>query len=158
MEIEPPNMKVIWLGLQGDPASPFWRRSALGFLWKEWCWGWNSSTLATSWEELTHWKRLWCWEGLGARGEGDDRGWDGWWHHWPDGRESEWTPGVGDGQGGLACCDSWGRRVGHDWSTELKNYVLINNIYKIHDFIYKNFFPESEKLSIHDKRNVEKTV
>ena len=29
-------------------------------------------------EELTHWKRLWCWEGLGAGGEGDDRGWDGW--------------------------------------------------------------------------------
>ena len=29
------------------------------------------------------------------------------WHHWLDGRESEWTPGVGDGQGGLACCDSW---------------------------------------------------
>ena len=34
-------------------------------------------TLATSYEELTHWKRLWCWEGLGAGGEGDDRGWDG---------------------------------------------------------------------------------
>jgi len=32
------------------------------------------------------------------------------WHHWLDGRESEWTPGVGDGQGGLACCDSWGRK------------------------------------------------
>ena len=30
------------------------------------------------------------------------------WHHWLDGRESQWTPGVGDGQGGLACCDSWG--------------------------------------------------
>ena len=29
------------------------------------------------------------------------------WHHWLDGRESEWTPGVGDGQGGLARCDSW---------------------------------------------------
>ena len=29
-------------------------------------------------QELTHWKRLWCWEGLGAGGEGDDRGWDGW--------------------------------------------------------------------------------
>ena len=41
------------------------------------------------------------------------------WHHWLNGRESEWTPGVGDGQGGLACCDSWGRRVGHDWATEL---------------------------------------
>ena len=41
------------------------------------------------------------------------------WHHWLDGRESRWTPGVGDGQGGLACCDSWGCRVGHDWATEL---------------------------------------
>ena len=39
---------------------------------------WNSSTLATSCEELTHWKRPWCWEGLGAGGEGDHRGWDGW--------------------------------------------------------------------------------
>ena len=32
------------------------------------------------------------------------------WHHWLDGRESEWTPGVGDGQGGLVCCDSWGHK------------------------------------------------
>ena len=41
-------------------------------------WSWNSNTLATSCEELTHWKRSWCWEGLRAGGEGDDRGWDGW--------------------------------------------------------------------------------
>ena len=32
------------------------------------------------------------------------------WHHWLYGCESEWTLGVGDGQGGLACCDSWGRK------------------------------------------------
>ena len=32
------------------------------------------------------------------------------WHHWLDGREFEWTPGVGDGQGGLACSDSWGHK------------------------------------------------
>ena len=32
------------------------------------------------------------------------------WHHRLHGRESEWTPGVGDGQGGLACCDSWGHK------------------------------------------------
>ena len=32
------------------------------------------------------------------------------WHHWLNGHESEWTPGVGNGQGGLACCDSWGRK------------------------------------------------
>ena len=32
------------------------------------------------------------------------------WHHWLHGHEFEWTLGVGDGQGGLACCDSWGRK------------------------------------------------
>ena len=47
---------------------------------------------------------------LGAGGEGDDRGWDGGWHHRLNGREFDWTPGVGDGQGGLACCSSWGRK------------------------------------------------
>ena len=41
------------------------------------------------------------------------------WHQRLDGHEFEWTPGVGDGQGGLACCNSWGLRVGHDWATEL---------------------------------------
>ena len=46
---------------------------------------------------------------IGAGGEGDDRGWDAGWHHRLDGHESEWSLGVGDGQGGLACCDSWGR-------------------------------------------------
>ena len=46
--------------------------------WKDWCWSWNSNILATWCEELTHLKRLWCWERLKAGGEGDDRGWDGW--------------------------------------------------------------------------------
>ena len=32
------------------------------------------------------------------------------WHHWLDGHEFEWTPGVGDGQGCLVCWDSWGRK------------------------------------------------
>ena len=41
------------------------------------------------------------------------------WHHWLDGHESEWTLGVGDGQGGLVCCNSWGCRVRHHWATEL---------------------------------------
>ena len=40
-------------------------------------WSWNSNTLATWCEELTHLKRPWCWERLRAGGEGDDRGWDG---------------------------------------------------------------------------------
>ena len=46
------------------------------------------------------------------------------WHHWFDGRGSEWTPGVGDGQGGLACCDSWGRRESD--TTEQLNWTELN--------------------------------
>ena len=42
------------------------------------CWNWSSNPLAAWCEELTHWKRPWCWERLKAGGEGDDRGWDGW--------------------------------------------------------------------------------
>ena len=45
--------------------------------WKDWCWSWNSNTLAT-WCELTHWKSPWYWKRLKAGGEGDDREWDGW--------------------------------------------------------------------------------
>ena len=75
--------------------------------------------LATSCKGLTHWKRPWCWEGLGARGEGDDRGWDGWkasptqWTWvWVNSGSWWWTgrPGV---------LELWHRRVGHDWATEL---------------------------------------
>ena len=54
------------------------RRSVLGVLWKDWCWSWNSNTLATWCEELTHFKRPWCWERLKVGREGDDRGWDSW--------------------------------------------------------------------------------
>ena len=80
---------------------------------------WNSNTLATWCEELTHWKRPWCWEKLKARGEGDDRGWDCWmasaiqWTWvWASSRRWWWTgkPGV---------LQSMGHRVGHDWVTEL---------------------------------------
>ena len=108
------------LGLQGDPTSPFWRRSALGLLWKEWCRSWNSSTLATSCKELTHWRRLWCWEGFWAEGEGDDREWDGWmasltrWTWvWVNSESCWWTgkPGLLQFMGS--------QRVRHDWVTEL---------------------------------------
>ena len=80
----------------------------------------SNSTLATSCEELTHWKRLRCWEGLGAGGEGDDRGWDGWmasltrWT-WVSVNSGSWwwtgRPGV------LRFMGS--QRVGPDWATEL---------------------------------------
>ena len=46
--------------------------------WKDWHWSWHSNTLATWFEELTHWKRPWCWERVKVGGEGDNRGWDTW--------------------------------------------------------------------------------
>ena len=71
-----------------------------GVHWKDWCWSWNSNTLATWCEELTHLKRTWCWERFKAGGEGDDRGWDGWmasltlWTWvWVD-SGSWWWPGI----------------------------------------------------------------
>ena len=71
-------------------------------------------------EEVTHWKRPWCWEGLGAGGEGDDRGWDGWmasptWWTWVWVNSGSWwwtgRPGVLRFMGL--------QRVRHDWVTEL---------------------------------------
>ena len=102
---------------------------SLGVLWKDWCWSWNSSTLATSCEELTHWKRLWLWEGLGAGGEGDNRGWDGWmasptrWT-WVWVNSGSWwrtgRPGVLRFMGSQI--------VGHHWGTEL-NWVTLKQRY-----------------------------
>ena len=79
--------------------------SPLRVLWKDWCWNWNSNILATWCKELTHLKIPWCWERLKVGGEGDNRGWGG-----LDGHGFGWTLEVGDGQGGLACCGSWGRK------------------------------------------------
>ena len=76
---------------------------------------------AKSW--LTHWKRPWCWEGLRAGGEGDDREMAGW-HHQLNGHEFGWTPGVGDGQGGLVCSGSWGHKESD--MTEWLNWTELN--------------------------------
>ena len=97
------------LGLQGDPTSPFWRRSTGDFfgsndakaetplLWpphvKSWLIGKDSDA-----------GRYWRQEEKRTT-EDEMAGW----HHWLYGHEFEWTLGVGDGQGGLACCNSWGR-------------------------------------------------
>ena len=53
------------------------------------------------------------------------------WHHWLDGCEFGWTPGDGDGQGGLACCDSWDRNESGtterlNWTELNWNYCLVN--------------------------------
>ena len=79
-----------------------------------------AAAAATSCEELTHWKRLWCWEGLGEGGKGDDRGWDGWmasqnlWTWvWVNSGSWWWT-----GRPGMLRFMGL-QRVGHDWATDL---------------------------------------
>ena len=96
---------------------------------KDLCWSWNSNTLATWSEEVTHWKSPWCWERLKA-GEGDDRGWDGldpsptqWTWVWASFGSWWWTgkPGV---------LQSIGlQRVGHHWVIELNWFIIICYFY-----------------------------
>ena len=111
-------LRVPWTARRSNQS--ILKEISLDVHWKDWCWSWNSSTLATSCEELTHWKRPWCWEGLGAGGEGDDRGWDSWmasptrWTWvWVNSRSWWWTgrPGVLRFMGL--------QTVRHDWATEL---------------------------------------
>ena len=68
-------LRVPWTARRSNQSTL--RKSVLGVHWKDWCWSWNSNTWATSCEELTHWRRPWCWERLRSGGEEDDRGWDG---------------------------------------------------------------------------------
>ena len=69
---------------------------------------WTFIGFSTWCEELTHWKRPWCWERLKAGGEGDDRGWDCWMASPPQWTWVWVTLGVGDGEGSLVCCSPWG--------------------------------------------------
>ena len=74
---EPGRLQSIW----SQRVRHDWETSfphSLNIHCKDWCWSWNSNILATWCEELTHLERPWCWKRLKARGEGDDRGWDGW--------------------------------------------------------------------------------
>ena len=104
-EIKPVNRKgnQSWVFIQRNDAE-----AEAPILWPTWC------------EELTHWKRPWCWERLKVGGEGDDRGWDSWmasptrWTWvWASSKSWWWTgkPGM------LQSMGSQG--VGHDWVTEL---------------------------------------
>ena len=72
---------------QGDQTSQSWRKSTLNIHWKDWCWSWNSNTSATSCEDLTHWKRPWCWERWGQEERGTTEDEMAEWHHQLDGHE-----------------------------------------------------------------------
>ena len=94
--------------------------------------------LATWCEELTHWKRPWCWDRLKAGGEGDDRGWDGWmasptrWTWvWVSSVSWWWTgkPGMLQSKGL--------QRVRHNWATEL-NWTDGDYVYMLSPSVVSN--------------------
>ena len=104
------------LGLQGDPTSPFWRRSTLGFLWKNdakaeapvlWPPHAKSWLIGKDLDAGKDWRQEMTEDETVGR------------HHQLDGHEFEQALGVCDGQGCLARYSPWGLRVKHDWVTEL---------------------------------------
>ena len=110
-------LRVPWTARKSNQSIQ--RKSIRNIHWKDWGWSWNSNTLATWCEELTHWKRPWCWERLKV-GEGDDRGWDDWMASltqqtsvWASSGSWWWTgkPGMLQSMGL--------QRLRHEWVTEL---------------------------------------
>ena len=118
------SLRVPWTARRSNQS--ILKESVLNIYWKDWCWSWNSNILATWYEELTHFKRPWCWERLKAGKEGDNRGWDGWmasltqWTWvWVSSRSWWWTgkPGMLQSMGS--------QRVGYCWVIEL-NWFMPN--------------------------------
>ena len=90
--------------------------------------------LATWCKELTHWKRPWCWEGLGAGGEGDDRGWDGWM------ASPTWWTWVSELRELVMDREAW-RAVIHRVAksrTQLSDWTELNGI-RCHDFSFEHW-------------------
>ena len=110
-------LRVPWTARRSNQSIK--RKSTLNIHWKDWCWSWSSNPLAPFFEELTHWKRHWCFWRLKAGGEGDNRGQGGWmasptqWT-WVWASSGRWwrtrKPGILQFMGL--------QRVRHDWVTE----------------------------------------
>ena len=140
-------LRVPWTARRSSQSTL--KEIILGVHWKDWGLSWNSNTLATSCEELTYWKRPWCWEGLGAGGEGDDRGWDGWmtpltqWTWvWTSFGCWRWAgqPGVLQYRGS--------QRVVHDWETDL-NWIEVEKYLKFAVIICGSVFPVGPRWTTH---------
>ena len=117
---------------------------------KNWCWSWNSNTLATWCKVRTHLKRPWCWERFKAGGEGNKRGWDGWMASptqwiwvWVNSWSWWWT-------GKPVVLQSMGlQRFRHNWATEL-NWTE-PYVFKQTNALLLCFFTQSQLLSLATK-------
>ena len=73
--------------LDSKKIKPVYPKGTLSIHWKDGCWSRSCSTLATWWEDLTHWKRPWCWESLKSKVEEEAQDERVELHHWFNGRE-----------------------------------------------------------------------
>ena len=92
--------------------------------WRDWCWNWNSILWPPHAKSWLIWKdpdagKDW---GQEKKGMTEDEVFE--WHHWLDGHGFGWPLGVGDGQGGLACCGSWGHKESD--TTKWLNWTELN--------------------------------
>ena len=92
--------------------------------WKDSCWCWNSSTLAPDVKSWFTGKEPEAGKDWGQAEKGTTENEIIGWHHWINGHGFGWTLGVGDGQGGLACCGSWGHKESN--TTEWLNWTELN--------------------------------
>ena len=108
-----------FLGLQGDPTSPSYKKSTLDIHWKDWYWSWGSILQPP---DVKNWLigkdpdagKDWRQEEKGTT-EDEMVGW----HHLLEGHEFGETPGDSEGQANLACCSPWGHKeLGHNWTGE----------------------------------------
>ena len=127
-------LRVPWTARRSNQS--ILKEISLSVHWKDWCWSWDSNSLATWCEELTHWKRPWCWEILKVGGKGDNRGWDGcmasptqWTWVWASSGSWWWTgrPGVLQSMGS--------QKIGHDRATEL-NWIALNCLLQSFIFLW----------------------
>ena len=115
-------LRVPWTARRSNQS--IFRQSSLNVHWKDWCWNWSSNSLATWWEELTHWKRPWCWDRLRREKKGTTEDEMVGWHHqfngwvWANSRR-QWRaekPGA---------LQSIGCRVRHDSVTEHQQFSCL---------------------------------